>query len=86
MDNCRISQKLSNIQEVNNDTYAETLRLDKQNFYYNDLEYIGGERDKTVFLRYGKLIITINLQLRKTHSFDANNLYRVHRNKYGVLE
>lgn len=86
MDNFKISQKVSNAQEVSNNTYAETLKLDKQNFYNKELHYIGGERHKTVFLQCGKIIIAVNLELRKTHSFDSENLYRVHRNGYGILE
>lgn len=86
MDNFKVTQKLTNINEVYNDTFAHILKIDKQNFYSKELYFIGGERHKTVFLQYGKVLITIDLERRKTLSFDSQNLARLRRNNYGILE
>jgi len=86
MDNFKVTQKLTNINEVYNDTFAHVLKIDKQIFYSKELYFIGGEKHKTVFLQCGKVLITIDLERRKTLSFDSQNLARLRRNNYAILE
>mgnify|MGYP000724038560 CR=1 FL=1 len=39
-----------------------------------------------MFIQFGKVLITIDLEKRKTLSFDSKNLPRLNRNNYGILE